>query len=100
VPGIVVSSAALPFDVSPIPGSVVDRAPATGEIHAAALDVFEREPAVHEALLRSRGAILAPHAGSATTTARRRMAETCARAVRVVLDGRMPDTVVNPEVYE
>lgn len=71
-----------------------------GRIAGAGLDVFAEEPAVHPALLACDGVVLAPHAGSATTTARRRMAETCARAVRAVLDGRVPETVVNPEVYE
>ncbi len=69
-----------------------------GTIAGAALDVFETEPRVHRGLLASRKVVLAPHAGSATTSARRRMGEICATAVRAVLDGRRPDTVVNPEV--
>ena len=73
---------------------------AAGRIAGAGLDVFAEEPVVHPALLTCDRVVLAPHAGSATTTARRRMAETCARAVRAVLDGRVPETVVNPEVYE
>ena len=72
---------------------------AAGTIAGAALDVFEDEPRVHRGLLASRKVVLAPHAGSATTSARRRMGEICATAVRAVLDGRRPDTVVNLEVY-
>ncbi|WP_428269702.1 2-hydroxyacid dehydrogenase [Haliangium sp.] len=71
-----------------------------GHLGAAGLDVFEHEPAVPAPLRACARVLLAPHAGSATTTARRRMAETCARAVRAALDGRAPETVVNPEIYQ
>lgn len=69
-----------------------------GEIGAAGLDVFANEPQVTPALLSCDRVVLAPHAGSATTTARRRMAEICVHAVRAMLEGRRPDTPVNPEV--
>lgn len=69
-----------------------------GEIAGAGLDVFEDEPRIHPELAQSERAFLAPHVGSATTTARRRMAELAARAARDVLAGRVPDTAVNPEV--
>ncbi len=72
---------------------------AAGQIGGAGLDVFEREPEVTEALRVSGRAVLAPHAGSATTTTRARMAEICAQAVRDVLAGRRPETVINPEIY-
>jgi glyoxylate reductase len=70
----------------------------SGQIGAAGLDVFAKEPRVTAALLSCDQVVLAPHAGSATTTARRRMAEICVHAVRAVLEGRRPDTPVNPEV--
>ena len=70
-----------------------------GSIAGAALDVFAAEPAVAPGLLASDRVVLAPHAGSATYTARRRMAEICATAVRSVFDERRPPTVINPEVY-
>lgn len=69
-----------------------------GDIAGAGLDVFTDEPAVHPGLLACERVVLAPHLGSATTTARRRMAEICAHAVRAVLDGRRPPTLINPEV--
>jgi glyoxylate reductase len=75
------------------------RALDTGAIAGAGLDVFEGEPRVHPGLVASDRVALAPHIGSATTTARRRMAEICAHAVRAVLDGRQPPTLINPEVY-
>jgi glyoxylate reductase len=43
------------------------------------------------------GAVLAPHIGSATVTARTRMVELAASAVAAVLAGKRPDNVVNPE---
>jgi glyoxylate reductase len=70
-----------------------------GHLGGAGLDVFAAEPLVHPDVLASPRVVLAPHAGSATTTARRRMGEICATAVRAVLEGRRPDTVVNPEVF-
>ncbi len=72
---------------------------AAGRLAGAGIDVFENEPAVHPALLGSSRAVLAPHAGSATYTARRRMGEICANAVRRALAGERPPTVLNPEVY-
>ncbi len=69
-----------------------------GALAGAGLDVFADEPRVQPALLGNRRVILAPHIGSATTTARRRMAEMCAEAVSAVLAGRRPSHVVNPEV--
>jgi glyoxylate reductase len=86
-------------------GPIVDeralaQALSDGAIMGAGLDVFEDEPAVCPELLRSGRAVLAPHAGSATTSTRAKMAEICARAVRDTLAGRRPQTVINPEVYE
>jgi glyoxylate reductase len=69
-----------------------------GALAAAGLDVFAAEPAVHPGLLACERVVLAPHIGSATAVARRRMAEICARAVRAVLDRQRPETLVNPEV--
>ena len=85
-------------------GSCIDeaalaRAVDDGTIAGAGLDVFSSEPAVHPALLQNPRIVLAPHVGSATTTARRRMAEICAHAVRDILDGQKPQTLVNPEVF-
>jgi glyoxylate reductase len=85
-------------------GPIVDEAAlaaalAAGQIAGAGIDVFEREPEIHPGLLASERAVLAPHLGSATTTARRRMAELCARAVRSVLAGQRPDNLVNPSVW-
>lgn len=80
-----VSSAALLFDISPILAAAVNRASVTGRVPT------------HQVLRR---ATLARHAGFVTTTAQRRVIETCARAVRAVFGGCMPDMVVPREVYE
>ncbi len=60
-------------------GPVVDEAAlgealASGHLAGAALDVFEREPLVHESLLNSERVLLTPHIASATQATRERMA--------------------------
>ncbi|HEX3239309.1 MAG TPA: D-glycerate dehydrogenase [Solirubrobacterales bacterium] len=50
-----------------------------GEIAAAGLDVFEREPEVHPGLLELENVVLVPHLGSATVETRTAMAELAAR---------------------
>jgi glyoxylate reductase len=80
-------------------GPVVDEealAWALGErlIASAALDVYEREPAVHPALLNLENVILAPHLGSATRETRTAMADLAVRNVIAVLSGERPITPV------
>jgi glyoxylate reductase len=69
-----------------------------GRIFAAALDVFEGEPAVDPRLLAAPRLILAPHIGSATTEARTQMAQLCADGVIAVLSGERPANLVNQDV--
>jgi glyoxylate reductase len=81
-------------------GPLVDEAAlacalAAGDIWAAALDVYEREPQVHPALLALPNVILAPHLGTATREARADMASSCARNVVALLRGEDPPTPVN-----
>ena len=63
-------------------------------IAAAALDVYEREPAVHEALLGMDNVILAPHLGSATRETRTAMAALAVQNVLAVLSGQPAKTPV------
>lgn len=80
-------------------GPVIDEdalAWALGErlIAGAALDVYEREPAVNEGLLSQENVVLAPHLGSATTETRTAMADLAVRNVLTVLGGQPPLTPV------
>jgi glyoxylate reductase len=69
-----------------------------GEIAGAALDVFENEPAVHEGLLGLDNVVLTPHLGSATHETRTAMGTLCVSALTsVLLEGRIPENVVNPQ---
>ena len=70
-----------------------------GRIFAAALDVYNHEPAIDPRLLSCPRLVLAPHIGSATTETRTAMAQLCADAVIAVLSGRRPTNIVNPEVW-
>lgn len=59
-----------------------------GRLAAAALDVFEGEPRIHPDLLRCDRAVLTPHIGSATRTARLAMAHLTADNLLAVLAGQ------------
>lgn len=83
-------------------GPVVDEealaeALVSGQIFAAGLDVFEREPAVHPRLLAAPRTVLLPHIGSGTVATRTAMARLAAESVRRVLDGDIPPNALNPE---
>jgi lactate dehydrogenase-like 2-hydroxyacid dehydrogenase len=81
-------------------GPIVDeqalvQALAAGSIAGAALDVFEREPEVTEALLGFENVVLTPHLGSATRETREQMGLLAVDALRaVLLEGRLPPNVV------
>ena len=67
-------------------------------IAAAALDVFEGEPALNPALLTVPNVVLTPHIASATVATRRAMAELAADNLIAALEGGKPPTPINPEV--
>jgi glyoxylate reductase len=76
------------------------RALRAGEIAGAALDVYEREPAVEPALLALENVVLTPHLGSATREAREAMGMLCVEALRgVLIEGRCPRNAVNPDAW-
>lgn len=74
-------------------GPVVDEAALAhslkqGQIAGAGLDVYEREPAIHHALLGLANVVTLPHLGSATMRTRVRMGEICLENIDAVLTGR------------
>lgn len=86
-------------------GPVIDEAALadaleSGEIFAAGLDVFEREPEVNAKLLRLDNAVVIPHLGSATTETRIAMGMVAADNLIAALEGRRPPTLLNPEAWQ
>jgi glyoxylate reductase len=63
-------------------------------ISGAALDVYEREPAIHQELLTLENVLLAPHLASATVETRTAMADLAVRNTIAVLNGEAPLTPV------
>src|ERR1700686_1929921 len=66
-------------------------------IRGAGLDVYEREPKTEPGLTDCWNAVLLPHLGSATVTARAAMAETAAKNLIAAVDGQPPPNLVNRE---
>jgi glyoxylate reductase len=71
-----------------------------GRIAGAALDVFEREPEVDEALLGMPNVVLTPHLGSAVVEAREAMANIVVDNIVAFIEGRRPPNCWNPEIYD
>ncbi|MDQ6882791.1 MAG: D-glycerate dehydrogenase [Candidatus Dormibacteraeota bacterium] len=83
-------------------GPIVDekalvRALKEGWIKGAGIDVYENEPRIEPGLTDCWNAVLLPHLGSATVTARAAMAETAARNLIAAVEGQPPPNLVNPE---
>ena len=72
----------------------------SGEIAAAGLDVFEREPQVEPRLLALDNAVLAPHIASASVTTRTRMCMMAAENVVAALQGKRPPNPVNRSLFD
>jgi glyoxylate reductase len=84
-------------------GPVVDEAALVEALNArkiggAALDVYEREPAVHPGLIPMPNVVLAPHIASATVRTRSEMSTMAARNMATAIRGGRPANLLNPEV--
>ncbi|TMD42897.1 MAG: D-glycerate dehydrogenase [Chloroflexi bacterium] len=66
-------------------------------IKGAGLDVYEKEPQTEAGLTDCWNAVLLPHLGSATVTARAAMAETAASNLIAAVEGQRPPNLVNPD---
>ena len=71
----------------------------SGEIFAAGLDVFEKEPEVAATLLELENAVVIPHLGSATVDTRDAMGNLAVDNVLAALDGSKPPTLLNPDAF-
>jgi glyoxylate reductase len=83
-------------------GPIVDekalvRALKEGWIKGAGIDVYEHEPQTEPGLTDCWNAVLLPHLGSATVSARAAMAETAAKNLIAAVDGQTPPNLVNPD---
>ncbi len=84
-------------------GPVVDedalyQALVTGEIAAAGLDVFEKEPVdADHPLLTLPNVVALPHIGSSSTETREKMMKLCCDNIELVLINQQPKTLVNKE---
>ncbi|HEY4028223.1 MAG TPA: D-glycerate dehydrogenase [Candidatus Dormibacteraeota bacterium] len=84
-------------------GPVVDEAALAGalregQIFAAGVDVFEREPEVHPGLLELDNVVLAPHIASGSVRTRSEMSVLAVRNLLAGLGGERPPNLLNPEV--
>jgi len=100
--GLMKSSAIL---VNIARGQIIDEAALVealqqGQIRAAGLDVFEREPLSESPLFALNNVVAVPHIGSATHETRRAMAELAVRNLELALQGDTPLHMVNPQVRE
>jgi glyoxylate reductase len=71
-----------------------------GKIAGAGLDVFEKEPRLYPGLTKLENVVLLPHIGSATLDTRGQMAVVAVKNAIMMLRGKRPKNIVNPEVFE
>jgi glyoxylate reductase len=84
-------------------GPVVDEAALVQALEArqiagAALDVFEREPAMHPSLAGMTNVVVTPHIASGTVRTRSEMSAMAARNMATAVRGGRPPNLLNPEV--
>lgn len=72
----------------------------SGHLAGAALDVFENEPNIDPELIGMPNVITTPHIASATWEARNKMGELAVSAILETLSDKMPQNIVNKEVWD
>jgi glyoxylate reductase len=92
------------FLINTARGPVVDEAALVQALESktiagAALDVYEKEPAIHPGLRRP-NVVLAPHIASASLETRTKMACMAAENVVALFKGQRPANILNPEVLK
>jgi len=85
-------------------GGIVDevallKALESGMVASAALDVFEKEPALDNPLIHHRNFHGTPHIGAATIEAQARIGEEMAELLIDFFDGKKPKSIINPEIF-
>ncbi len=70
-----------------------------GHLSGAALDVFDSEPDINPELVGMENVILTPHIASATKEARQKMGDQAVGAILDTFSGKMPENIVNKEVW-
>ncbi len=70
-----------------------------GVIAGAGLDVYESEPIAAPGLAQLDNVVMTPHIASATRETRDAMATMAAHNAIAMVEGRRPETCINPEVY-
>ena len=86
-------------------GGVVDEkalyaALKNGSIGGAALDVFEKEPAMGNPLLELPNVVATPHMSSYSQESLARMCMNSAENVITIMNGGKPESLINPEIYQ
>jgi phosphoglycerate dehydrogenase-like enzyme len=70
-----------------------------GRLAGAGLDVLERpQPGTHHPLLATPNVLVTPHIGGATAETLARGAQRAVAALASLLDGQVPNDVMNPQV--
>ncbi|NOZ75653.1 MAG: phosphoglycerate dehydrogenase [FCB group bacterium] len=93
------------FIVNTARGGIVDEkalyiALKNGNIRGAGLDVYEKEPAMGNPLLELPNVVATPHMSSYSRESLARMCMSAAKNVITIINGKTPESLINPEIYQ